>query len=84
MPFEVTIEARSPRDADSVFAEALHPGEFVEAMRGLATYEGLPEVEIVEGMTCVVDVTLFGFLKNPRPHHVCRKARPRGPCAEKP
>ncbi len=65
MPFEVKIETWYLRDADTVFAESLHPDEFVEAMRGLATYEGSPEGEVVEGMTCVVDGTRFGFLKNP-------------------
>ena len=43
MAYEVTIEARYPRDADTVFAEALNFAELREAMRGLARYDGLPE-----------------------------------------
>lgn len=65
MPYEVTIEARYPRDADTVFAEAMNIAEMREAMRGLATYDGLPDVEVEAGQTFVVDVTLFGVLKNP-------------------
>ena len=65
MPYEVTIEARYPRDADTVFAEAMNIAELREAMRGLATYDGLPDIEVEEGMTFVVDVTLFGLIRNP-------------------
>ena len=65
MPWEVIIEARYPGDADTVFAEALNFAELREAMRGLARYEGLPAGEAFEGQSVVVDVTLFGFLKNP-------------------
>lgn len=65
MPYEVTIEARYPRDADTVFAEAMNFGELRDAMRGLARYEGLPDGRAYEGQSCVVDVTLFGVLKNP-------------------
>ena len=65
MAWEITIEARYPRDADTVFAEALNFAELREAMRGLATYDGLPEGEVTEGMTAVVDITLFGIVRNP-------------------
>ncbi len=65
MPYAVTIEARYPRDADTVFAEALQFSELAEAMRGLAAYDGLPEGEAYEGQTCTVDVTLFGVFRNP-------------------
>ncbi len=65
MPWEITIEARYERDADTVFAEALNFAELRDAMRGLAIYEGLPEGEAHEGMTAVVDVTLFGVFRNP-------------------
>ena len=64
MAWEITIEARYPRDADTVFAEALNFAELREAMRGLATYDGLPEGEVTEGMTAVVDITLFGIVRN--------------------
>lgn len=65
MAYQVTITARHPRDADTVFSEACHFSEMVEAMRGIARYEGLPEAEAREGETYVVDVTLFGLVKNP-------------------
>ena len=65
MDYEVTIDARYPRDADTVFAEALQFAELIEAMRGLARYDGLPEGLAAEGETYLVDVTLFGCLKTP-------------------
>ena len=65
MPYEVTITARYPRDADAVFSEACWFDELAEAMRGIARYDGLPDGEAREGETYVVDVTLFGILKNP-------------------
>lgn len=65
MAWEIVVAARYPRDADTVFAEALRTDELVEAMRGLARYDGLPEGEIAEGMSFTVDVTLFGIVRNP-------------------
>jgi|GEM_PF-7118452 len=44
MAYEVSIDARYPRDADTVFAEAMQFAEVIEAMRGLAHYDGLPGV----------------------------------------
>ncbi|MCB1337892.1 MAG: hypothetical protein KDK10_10750 [Maritimibacter sp.] len=76
MAYEVTIEARYPRDADTVFAEALNFAELREAMRGLARYDGLPDGVAYEGQSCTVDVTLFGILRNPGHHmHVERLDR---------
>lgn len=64
MTTEVTVTAYYSKDPDQVFAEAIELSEMQEAMRGLATYEGLPDDIIREGETYVVDVTFFGFLKN--------------------
>ena len=65
MTYQVTITAGYPREADTVFAEACHFAELVEAMRGIARYDGLPGGEAQEGETYVVDVTLFGLVRNP-------------------
>ncbi|MBV7408299.1 hypothetical protein [Maritimibacter sp. DP1N21-5] len=65
MTRKITITARYPRDADTVFAEALQFSEMTEAMRGIAAYHGLPDDVVREGETYVVDITLFGVLKNP-------------------
>ncbi|MGR3365143.1 MAG: hypothetical protein ACU0CY_13305 [Maritimibacter harenae] len=65
MTRQITVTARYPRDADTVFAEAIHFGELVEAMKGIARYEGLPDGVVEEGRTYVVDITLFGLMKNP-------------------
>lgn len=65
MSYRVTITATYARDADTVFAEACVFGEMIEAMRGIARYAGLPEGAAQEGETYVVDVTLFGVIKNP-------------------
>ncbi len=65
MAREITVTAHYPRDADTVFDEAIHFDEMVEAMKGIARYEGLPKGVVEEGATYVVDITLFGVMKNP-------------------
>ena len=62
MAYEVSIDARYPRDADTVFAEAMQFAQVIEAIRGLAHDDGLPEGVAVEGETYLVDVTLLGVL----------------------
>ncbi|WP_371170410.1 hypothetical protein [Aliiroseovarius sp. 2305UL8-7] len=65
MAYRIIVTATYPRDADTVFAEACEFSELVEAMKGIATYKGLPNEAVEEGKTYVVDVTLFGIIKNP-------------------
>lgn len=65
MAARITIKAIHAEDPDTLFTEAIRFGELREAMRGLATYEGLDDdIEVVKGETYTVDVTLWGFLKN--------------------
>ncbi len=59
MIYTVIVEAHYPSDADETFSEALDVSEMEEAMRGLAVYHGLPQRDIVEGETLVVDVTML-------------------------
>ncbi len=59
MTYTVFVEATYPSDADATFREALDLAEMQEAMRGLAVYHGLPQRDILEGDTIIVDVTLF-------------------------
>lgn len=63
MKYTVIVEAAYDADADATFESALDLSEMREAMRGLAVYQGLPQRNIVEGETIVVDVTMFGFIK---------------------
>ncbi|WP_432448721.1 hypothetical protein [Aliiroseovarius marinus] len=65
MTYRVTVIASYPRNADTVFAEACEFSELVEAMKGIASYDGLPDGPAQEGQTYIVDVTLFGVIKNP-------------------
>ena len=65
MTYRITVTATYPRNADTVFSEACEFSELVEAMKGIARYNGLPAGPVEEGKTYVVDVTLFGFIKNP-------------------
>ncbi|MCI5043456.1 MAG: hypothetical protein MRY72_02065 [Aquisalinus sp.] len=59
----ITVTALYDGNADAIFREAMNLSELVEAMSGLATYEGLPEEPAKEGETYTVDVTMWGFLK---------------------
>lgn len=65
MARQVIIEAIYPGDPDEIFAAALDFSELQDAMAGLARYQGLPVKRVEEGQRFVVDVTLWGWLKNP-------------------
>ena len=64
MAAKITIRAVHEEDPDTLFSEAIRFGELTEAMRGLATYEGLDENAVAEeGGVYVVDVTLWGVFR---------------------
>ncbi|MCI2399770.1 hypothetical protein [Aliiroseovarius subalbicans] len=65
MTYQVTIEAFYAGDPDQIFSEACQFSELVDAMSSIATYDGLPQGAAAQGETYVVDVTLFGLVKNP-------------------
>jgi hypothetical protein len=62
----LTVSATYPRDADTVFAEAIDFDEMVKATEGLATYKGLPSGRFEEGKTYETYVTVWGWMHNPR------------------
>ncbi|MEJ6394252.1 hypothetical protein V8J82_13355 [Gymnodinialimonas sp. 2305UL16-5] len=59
MPYTIIVDATYQTDADTTFEAALNPSEMARAMRGLATYDGLPQRNIRQGETMHVDVTLL-------------------------
>lgn len=61
MPTELTVTATYPGDPDEIFAQALSFWEMKDAIRGIATYHGLPDRDVAAGKTITVDVTLFGM-----------------------
>ena len=64
MPALVEVTALYDADPDETFEAALAFDELLDAMSGLAVYEGLmPGTVAEEGKTYVVDVTFWGFLK---------------------
>jgi hypothetical protein len=65
MPKELTVTARYPRHADSVFADALSFAEMAEATRGVAVYRDMPEGAMEEGRTYTLNVTVWGVMRNP-------------------
>ena len=67
MPFArvLTVSAHYPRDADTVFAEAIDIAGMIDATRGLATYKGLPEGSFEEGKTYQTYVTVWRWMHNP-------------------
>jgi hypothetical protein len=65
MTRELTVTARYPRDADTVFAEALSFDEMARATRGVAVYKDLPEGSMEEGRTYTLNVTVWGVMRNP-------------------
>ncbi|MGB0797851.1 MAG: hypothetical protein ACPGRD_00850 [Planktomarina sp.] len=69
MPIQITVTATYPNDADTVFGHAIRFSELADAMRGLATYEGLPQAPAQQGQTYVVDVTFWKLLKI-KGHHI--------------
>lgn len=64
MARQVIIEAVYPGDPDAIFASALDFSELQDAMAGLAQYEGLPAEPVKQGQRIVIDVTLWGWMKN--------------------
>jgi len=67
MPFArvLTVSATYPRDADTVFAEAIDFDAMVAATKGLATYKGLPSGPFEEGHSYETYVTVWGWMHNP-------------------
>ncbi len=64
MAMIVQLKAHYDADPDVVFSAALRFSEMTEAMRGIATYQGLPASDIAaQGDTITVDVTFWGILK---------------------
>lgn len=62
----LTVSAFYPRDADTVFAEAIDIPAMIHATRGLATYQGLPDGAFQEGQSYQTYVTVWGWMHNPR------------------
>lgn len=60
----VKVEAIYRKDPDRLFEEALELREMKDAMKGLASYDGLPDRPFVEGDRFETTVTLFGVLTN--------------------
>lgn len=61
----LTVSAFYPRDADTVFAEAIDIPAMIHATRGLATYKGLPDGAFQEGHSYETYVTVFKWMHNP-------------------
>lgn len=61
----LTVSAHYPRDADTVFTEALSFEEMAEATRGVATYQDLPKGSFEQGRTYTLNVTVWGVMRNP-------------------
>ena len=62
MTRRIEVFATYEGDADAIFTSALDFAELQAAMRGLATYKGLPDGPIAEGDTVTVDVTIWGII----------------------
>ncbi|AHM03115.1 30S ribosomal protein S21 [Roseibacterium elongatum DSM 19469] len=65
MPRELTVTAQYPRDADDIFGDALSFQEMAEATRGVAIYRNLPDGDMVQGETYVIDVLVWRVMHNP-------------------
>lgn len=65
MPTELTVTARYPRPADTVFADALSFAEMATATRGVAVYKDMPQGAMEEGRTYTLNVTVWGIMRNP-------------------
>lgn len=61
----LTVSAHYPRDADTVFAEAIDIAGMIDATRGLATYKGLPDGSFENGQSYQTYVTVWGWMHNP-------------------
>ncbi|MBL4628257.1 MAG: hypothetical protein JKY00_09510 [Roseicyclus sp.] len=62
----LTVSAIYPRDADTIFAEAIDIGAMIRATEGLATYQGLPDGSFEEGESYQTYVTVWGWMHNPK------------------
>ncbi|MBI1392719.1 MAG: hypothetical protein GC152_08265 [Alphaproteobacteria bacterium] len=62
MAKRVVVEATYPADADRLFRGALSFREMKDAMKGVATYNGLPDDEAEEGATYRVRTKIWGWL----------------------
>lgn len=62
----LTVSAHYPRDADTVFAEAIDIPAMIEATEGLATYKGLPDGAFEAGKSYQTYVTVWGWMHNPK------------------
>lgn len=61
----LTVSAHYPRDADTVFAEAIDITGMIDATRGLATYKGLPDGSFEDGKSYQTYVTVWRWMHNP-------------------
>ncbi|MBK8273570.1 MAG: hypothetical protein IPK89_11955 [Sphingomonadales bacterium] len=62
MGLMVVVTAHYAADPDAVFQSALRFSEMADAMRGIATYSGLPASDTArEGERITVDVTFWGL-----------------------
>lgn len=61
----LTVSAVYPRDADTVFAEAIDIPAMIHATRGLATYKGLPDGSFQDGQSYQTYVTVWRWMHNP-------------------
>ena len=61
----LTVTAHYPRDADTVFAEAISWDEMADATRGVATYQDLPQGPMLQGETYMLNVTVWRVMRNP-------------------
>lgn len=61
----LTVSAFYPRDADTVFAEAIDIQAMIRATEGLATYKGLPGGAFEDGKSYQTYVTVWGWMHNP-------------------
>jgi hypothetical protein len=62
---ELTVTARYPSDPDSTYAKALSFREMAEATRGVAVYRNMPEGDMEQGKTYVIDVLVWRVMHNP-------------------
>lgn len=72
MIYTILVEATYDADADDTFQAALVPSEMQDAMKGLATYKGMPEGPIAQGDTFHVTVTFLGAVGMLHEMHVER------------
>jgi hypothetical protein len=62
----LTVSAFYPRDADTVFSEAIDIQGMIRATQGLATYKGLPDGSFEQGESYQSYIVVWGWMHNPR------------------